>query len=142
MAALRPVEDPPPISLEELAERVELLLKRDTHALSGRRGLINDVIIGVRISLSPYVSPLVQLDLHVEVADERAVVGRRPCRVAAVADVAAEQHRAAVRAARKAREERYNKAQAERKARYAAKKAEAEGAKKEEAPVENKKEGE
>ena len=59
-----------------------------------------------------------------------------------VADVAAEQHRAAVRAARKAREERYNKAQAERKARYAAKKAEAEGAKKEEAPVENKKEGE
>ena len=59
-----------------------------------------------------------------------------------VADVAAEQHRAAVRAARKAREERYNKAQAERKARYAAKKAEAEGAKKEEAPIENKKEGE
>ena len=59
-----------------------------------------------------------------------------------VADVAAEQHRAAVRAARKAREERYNKAQAERKARYAAKKAEAEGAKKEEAPVESKKEGE
>lgn len=59
-----------------------------------------------------------------------------------VADVAAEQHRAAVRAARKAREERYNKAQAERKARYATKKAEAEGAKKEEAPVESKKEGE
>ncbi|MDY4935513.1 MAG: 30S ribosomal protein S2 [Candidatus Enteromonas sp.] len=59
-----------------------------------------------------------------------------------VADVAAEQHRAAVRAARKAREERYNKAQAERKARYAAKKAEAEGTKKEEAPVESKKEGE
>ncbi|MCR5490990.1 MAG: 30S ribosomal protein S2 [Bacilli bacterium] len=41
-----------------------------------------------------------------------------------VADIAAEQHRAAVRAARKAREERYAKMQAERQARYAAKKAE------------------
>lgn len=60
-----------------------------------------------------------------------------------VADIAAQQHRDAVRAARKAREERYNKAQAERKARYAAKKAEAEGAKKEEAAApETKKEGE
>ena len=41
-----------------------------------------------------------------------------------VADIAAEQHRAAVRAARKAREERYAKMQAERQARYAARKAE------------------
>ena len=38
-----------------------------------------------------------------------------------VADIAAEQHRAAVRAARKAREERYAKMQAERAARFAAK---------------------
>ncbi len=42
-----------------------------------------------------------------------------------VADIAAEQHRAAVRAARKAREERYAKMQAERNARFAARKAEA-----------------
>ena len=42
-----------------------------------------------------------------------------------VADIAAEQHRAAVRAARKAREERYAKIQAERAARFAARKAEA-----------------
>ncbi len=41
-----------------------------------------------------------------------------------VADIAAEQHRAAVRAARKAREERYAKMQAERAARFAARKAE------------------
>ena len=40
-----------------------------------------------------------------------------------VADIAAEQHRAAVRAARKAREERFAKMQEERKARYAARKA-------------------
>lgn len=40
-----------------------------------------------------------------------------------VADIAAEQHRAAVRAARKAREERFAKLQAERQARYAARKA-------------------
>ena len=40
-----------------------------------------------------------------------------------VADIAAEQHRAAVRAARKAREERYAKIQAERAARFAARKA-------------------
>ena len=38
-----------------------------------------------------------------------------------VADIAAEQHRAAIRAARKAREERYAKMQAERAARFAAK---------------------
>ena len=42
-----------------------------------------------------------------------------------VADIAAEQHRAAVRAARKAREERYAKIQAVRAARFAARKAEA-----------------
>lgn len=42
-----------------------------------------------------------------------------------VADIAAEQRRAAVRAARKAREERYAKMQAERNARFAARKAEA-----------------
>ncbi len=42
-----------------------------------------------------------------------------------VADVAAEQRRAALRAARKAREERYAKMQAERNARFAARKAEA-----------------
>lgn len=42
-----------------------------------------------------------------------------------VADVAAEQHRAAIRAARKAREERFAKMQAERQARFAAKKGEA-----------------
>lgn len=64
-----------------------------------------------------------------------------------VADIAAEQHRAAVRAARKAREERYAKMQAERAARFAArrgsrkdeKKAEEapkEAVKEEEAPVE------
>ena len=41
-----------------------------------------------------------------------------------VADIAAEQHRAAVRAARKAREERYARLQAERQARYAARKGE------------------
>ena len=63
-----------------------------------------------------------------------------------VADIAAEQHRAAVRAARKAKEERYAKMQAERQARFAARKAAAEAAKgekkeaaqeaaKEEAPV-------
>ena len=46
-----------------------------------------------------------------------------------VADVQAEQHRAAVRAARKAKEERYAKMQAERQARYAARKAAAEAAK-------------
>ena len=40
-----------------------------------------------------------------------------------VADIAAEQHRQAVRAARKAREERYAKMQAERQARFAARKA-------------------
>ena len=40
-----------------------------------------------------------------------------------VADIAAEQHRAAIRAARKAREERFAKMQAERQARYAARKA-------------------
>lgn len=59
-----------------------------------------------------------------------------------VADVAAEQHRAAIRAARKAREERYAKMQAERQARFAARRAEKEGkaaeAKPEEAPVEEK----
>ena len=42
-----------------------------------------------------------------------------------IADIAAEQHRNAVRAARKAREERYAKMQAERNARFAARKAEA-----------------
>ena len=55
-----------------------------------------------------------------------------------VADIAAEQHRAAVRAARKAKEERYAKMQAERQARYAARKAAAEaakGEKKEAAPA-------
>jgi small subunit ribosomal protein S2 len=41
-----------------------------------------------------------------------------------VANIAAEKHRAAVRAARKAREERYAKMQAERAARFAARKAE------------------
>ena len=46
-----------------------------------------------------------------------------------VADIAAEQHRAAVRAARKAREERYAKMQAERQARFAARKAAKEGKK-------------
>ncbi len=51
-----------------------------------------------------------------------------------VADIAAEQHRAAVRAARKAREERYAKMQAERQARFAAKKAAREGAKTEGKP--------
>ena len=54
-----------------------------------------------------------------------------------VADIAAEQHRAAIRAARKAKEERYAKMQAERQARYAARKAAAEatkGEKKEAAP--------
>ncbi len=44
------------------------------------------------------------------------------------ADIAAEQHRAAVRAARKAREERYAKMQAERQARFAARKAAKEAA--------------
>lgn len=57
-----------------------------------------------------------------------------------VADIAAEQHRAAVRAARKAREERYAKMQAERQARFAARKAAREGkaaeAKPEEKPAE------
>ena len=57
-----------------------------------------------------------------------------------VADIAAEQHRAAVRAARKAREERYAKMQAERQARFAARKAAKEGkapeAKPEEKPAE------
>ena len=42
-----------------------------------------------------------------------------------VADIAAEQHRAAVRAARKAREERYAKMRAEREARFQARRAEA-----------------
>ena len=42
-----------------------------------------------------------------------------------VADIAAEQRRAAIRAARKAREEHYAKMQAERQARFAARKAEA-----------------
>ncbi len=54
-----------------------------------------------------------------------------------VADAAAEQHRAAVRAARKAKEERYQKMQEERRARYAARKAAeaaTRGEKKEEAP--------
>ena len=46
-----------------------------------------------------------------------------------VADIAAEQRRAAIRAARKAREEHYAKLQAERQARYAARKAEAAKAK-------------
>ena len=56
-----------------------------------------------------------------------------------VADIAAEQHRAAIRAARKAKEERFAKLQAERQARYAARKAAAESAKaekKEEKPAE------
>ena len=44
-----------------------------------------------------------------------------------VADIAAEQHRQAVRAARRAREERYARMQAERAARYAARKAAREG---------------
>lgn len=53
-----------------------------------------------------------------------------------VADIAAEQHRAAVRAARKAREERYQKMQAERAARFAARRAEkAAAAKGEAAPA-------
>lgn len=59
-----------------------------------------------------------------------------------VADAAAEQHRAAVRAARKAKEERYQKMQEERRARYAARKAAeaaTRGEKKEEAPKEEKK---
>ena len=59
-----------------------------------------------------------------------------------VADIAAEQHRAAVRAARKAREERYAKMQAERNARFAARKAEAAKAANKDAaaaPVEEKK---
>ncbi len=43
-----------------------------------------------------------------------------------VADIAAEQHRQAVRAARKAREERYARMQAERAARFAARKAQRE----------------
>ena len=52
-----------------------------------------------------------------------------------VADIAAEQHRAAVRAARKAREERFAKMQAERQARFAARQA---AKKEEDAPaVEN-----
>ncbi|MDY5441487.1 MAG: 30S ribosomal protein S2 [Candidatus Enteromonas sp.] len=55
-----------------------------------------------------------------------------------VADIAAEQHRAAVRAARKAREERYAKMRAEREARFQARRAAAAaaagGEKKEEAP--------
>lgn len=52
-----------------------------------------------------------------------------------VADIAAEQRRAAIRAARKAREERYAKMQSERKARYAARAAaKAEEAKAAEAP--------
>ena len=42
-----------------------------------------------------------------------------------VADIAAEQHRQAVRAARKAREERYAKMRAEREARFQARRAEA-----------------
>lgn len=50
-----------------------------------------------------------------------------------VADIAAEQHRAAVRAARKAREERYQKMQAERAARFAARRAEKAAAPKAEA---------
>lgn len=41
-----------------------------------------------------------------------------------VADIAAEQHRAAIRAARKAREERYAKMRAEREARFQARRAE------------------
>lgn len=53
-----------------------------------------------------------------------------------VADIAAEQHRAAVRAARKAREERFAKMQAERAARFAARKAEK--GEKAEAPAEEK----
>ena len=61
-----------------------------------------------------------------------------------VADIAAEQHRAAVRAARKAREERYAKMQAERQARFAARKAAKEAkateAKPEEKPAEPKNE--
>ena len=52
-----------------------------------------------------------------------------------VADIAAEQHRQAVRAARKAREERYARMQAERAARFAARKAQRE-AKPEEKPEE------
>ncbi len=60
-----------------------------------------------------------------------------------VADIAAQQHREAIRAARKAREERYAKMQAERQARYAARKAAQKGEEKpaeeaapaEEAPV-------
>ena len=58
-----------------------------------------------------------------------------------VADIAAEQHRQAVRAARKAREERYAKMQAERAARFAARKAEANKAAEPaaETPVEEKK---
>ncbi len=56
-----------------------------------------------------------------------------------VADIAAEQHRAAVRAARKAREERFAKMQAERQARYAARKAAKAGSKPaEEKPAEEK----
>ncbi len=55
-----------------------------------------------------------------------------------VADIAAEQHRAAVRAARKAREERYAKLQAERQARFAARKAAKEGAAKAEEKPEEK----
>ena len=54
-----------------------------------------------------------------------------------VADIAAEQHRAAIRAARKAREERYAKMQAERQARHAARRAAAE-AKPAEKPAEEK----
>lgn len=52
-----------------------------------------------------------------------------------VADIAAQQHREAIRAARKAREERYAKMQAERQARYAARKAAQKG---EEKPAEEK----
>ena len=52
-----------------------------------------------------------------------------------VADIAAEQHRAAVRAARKAREERYAKMRAEREARFQARRAAAAGGEKpQEAP--------
>ena len=53
-----------------------------------------------------------------------------------VADIAAEQHRAAVRAARKAREERFAKMQAERQARFAARKAAKGGKPAEEKPAE------
>ena len=53
-----------------------------------------------------------------------------------VADIAAEQRRAQIRAARKAREERLAKMQAERQARYAARKAAKEGAAKPEAKPE------